>query len=141
MIYVVLVDGREIVRTDWSPLAQAAWHRATHDQDAGGFVELLRDGHRIASARVTSGHGQPWPDGKACDLRDISRALFLLLRDDEWDLKEIAAAMTDFGLPTSRSRLEAMRGAAGRSAVVAEAEIVTLLYSVLRRYKQDRGES
>lgn len=139
-MYIVLLDGREVVRTDWAPMAQAAWHRATHDQAAGGLVELLRDGRRIASAKVTSGRGQPWPDGPACDLHDIAKAIFLLLRDDEWDLKEIAHAMTEYGLPTSRARLDAMRGAAQRSATIAPAEIVTLVYAVLRKYKSERDE-
>lgn len=139
MEYLVRHNNSIITRTSWSPMAQAAWHRATRDQKAGGVVELLKDGRLIARHVVVGGRGAAWPDGKVCDLQDLVKAIFQLLRDDEWDTKELAATMTDYGLPTSRSRLDALRGGSGRSAELSHAEIVTMIYAVLRVYKSRGG--
>lgn len=137
MSYIVRHNGDLVTETDWSPLAQAAWHRATRDQHAGGVVELLKDGRLIATHRIVGGRGARWPDGPECGLQDIVKAAIQLLRDDGWDTKQIAEAMTKLGLPTSRARVEAMRGSAGRSIEMSAAEIVTMFYAVLNEYKRD----
>ena len=137
MSYIVKHNGRVIAATDWSPLAQAAWHRATRDQNAGGVVELLKDGRPIATHRIVGGRGARWPNGPECGLQDIAKAVIQLLRDDDWDTKQIAEAMTRLGLPTSRARVDAMRGSAGRSIEMSAAEIVTLIYAALNEYKRD----
>ena len=137
MSYVIRHNGQKIAETGWSPLAQAAWHRATRDQHAGGVVELLKDGRLIATHRIVGGRGARWPDGPECGLQDIVKAAIQLLRDDGWDTKQIAEAMTKLGLPTSRARVEAMRGSAGRSIEMSAAEVVTMLYAVLHEYKND----
>lgn len=134
-------DGRMIAQTEWEPLAQAAWHRATRNQAAGGTVELIRDGRVIATHSIVGGRGARWPDGPECSLRDVVKALLQLLRDDDWDAKQIAAAMTEFGLPTSRARVDALRGAKGHPAELSHAEIVVLLNSVLNEYKRGSGKN
>lgn len=134
MEYRVLVGGREIVKTEWPPMAQAAWHRAVRDED-GGIVELFRDGRFIARTLPARGSSRRWPDPDECGLREVVRSLLLLLRDDEWDAKEIAEAMTTRGLPTTRGRIDAMRGTAGRRAFVSHAEIVVLIDAVVHRYR------
>ncbi len=117
-------------------MAQAAWHRATRDQSAGGVVELFKDGRLIASHRITGGRGAIWPEGEACSLQDVVKAILQLLRDDDWDAKQIAQAMTDYGLPTSRARVDGMRGSSGRSLELSHAEIVTMLNAILSEYKR-----
>lgn len=135
MTYIIKHNGQTIAASDWAPLAQAAWHRATRDQHAGGVVELLKDGRLTASHRIVGGCGARWPEGPECGLQDIVKAAIQLLRDDGWDTKQIAEAMTKMGLPTSRARVEAMRGSAGRSIEMSAAEVVTMLYAVLSEYK------
>lgn len=140
MIYTVKRDGMVLVSGDWPPLTQAAWHRATRDQRAGGLIELERDGRRIASHRVTGGTGASWPDGPTCGLQEIFKGIVALLRDDGWDSKQLAAAMTAFGFPTSRSRIDGMKGSAGHPVDLSAAEIVVLLYAVLNDYKREQGD-
>ena len=123
--------------TDWPPMAQAAWHRSTRDQAAGGIVELLKNGRVIATHRIVGGRGSDWPDGPPCGLQDVVKAIMQLLRDDGWDAKQVAEAMTKHGLPTSRARVEAMKGSAGRSVDLSHAEVVTLINAVLDEYKSD----
>lgn len=135
MKYIIRLNGTVLVGTQWSPLAQAAWHRATRDQHAGGVVELLKDGCSIAKHTIVGGRGAAWPEGDACGLREVVKAIFQLLRDDNWDAKSIAEAMSSFGLPTTRSRADALRGGAGHPVELCPAEIVTLLYAVLAAYK------
>lgn len=141
MTYTIQHDGNVVAKTDWSPLAQAAWHRATRDQAAGGVVELLKDGRVIATHRIVGGRGASWPDGPACGLQDIVKAILQLLRDDGWDARQIAEAMTTSGLATSRARIDGMRGSAGRSVELSHAEIVAMIYAVISGYKRERGES
>lgn len=135
MIYEVRLNGESITRTQWQPMAEAAWHRATRDQTAGGIVQLLIDGTVAATHRVVGGRGGQWP-GQASGLRDVAKAIIQLLRTDNWSTKEIAEAMTAYGLPTARARVDAIKGSAGRSADVSHAEIITLIYAVIKEYKQ-----
>ena len=137
MTYAVKHNSVPVTQTDWSPMAQAAWHRATRDQATGGIVELLKNGRVIATHRIVGGRGADWPDGPACGLRDVVKALMQLLRDDDWDAKQVADAMSKQGLPTSRARVEAMKGSAGRSVDLSHAEVVTLINAVLSEYKSN----
>lgn len=138
MKYAVYLGEKVVSETDWPPLAQAAWHRASRDWSAGTHgaqAELWIDGKLLRSV-VPRSHGHPWPEGPECDLRDVLKALIQLLRDDEWDTTEIAEAMTTFGLPTSRSRIDALKGGdRARRAEVAPAELVVLINAVLSVYK------
>ena len=135
MKYRVVTNDQALVETEWSPLAQAAWHRATRDENAGR-VELFRDGQMLARVMPERGRGHRWPDGEECNLRDVLKTLLQLLRDDGWDAKELADRMTEHGLPTSRSRIEGMRGAAGKRSTPSHAEIVVMLDAVLDSYKK-----
>lgn len=140
MMYTVKLDGRVLARTEWEPMAQAAWTRATRDRDAaqrGGSAELWQDNTLLARVRPETGRGHRWPNGQECDLRDVLKALLQLLRDDGWDAKELAAAMTECGLPTSRARIDALRGSSqGHRSEVTPAEIVVMLNAVLSQYKK-----
>ncbi len=69
-------------------------------------------------------------------MRDILKAVLILLRDDGWDAREIAQAMSDAGLSTTRARIDALRGSTqGKRTEVIPAELVVLLYAVLSKYK------
>lgn len=135
MEYRITVGGQLIVTCNWQPMAEAAWHRATRNED-GGAVELYKDGRLISRVMPERGRGHRWPDGPECGMQDIVRALLLLLRDDEWDVKEIAEAMTASGLPTSRARVDAMRGGSGRRATISPAEVVVMISAVLDAYRK-----
>jgi hypothetical protein len=140
MTYTIKLDERVLVHTDWPPMAQAAWTRATRDRDAaqhGGTAELWSDSTLVAQVRPEIGRGHPWPEGHDCDLRDVLKALLQLLRDDDWGVKEIAQAMTAFGLPTTRGRIDGLRGSsAGQRSEVTAAELVVMISAVLNQYKK-----
>jgi hypothetical protein len=139
--YIIRLNGQAIADTEWPPLAQAAWNRASRDRDSaqhGGNAELRKDGTLLARVQPETGRGHAWPDAETpeCDLRDVLKALLQLLRDDEWTTKEIAEAMTAFGLPTTRGRVDALRGSTqGKRTEVTAAELVVMIYSVLAAYK------
>ena len=133
--------GTDAVRTDWEPLAQAAWHRATRDASNPKRVALYHNGALVTTAVPHAGQHTPWPLGPECSWSDVTAAVFQLLRDDEWDTRELAATMTAYGLPTSRARLDGLRGSAGRRLTAAPAEIVVMLYAVIDRYKTDRARA
>ncbi len=146
MTYVVKLNGAVVAQTDWPPLAQAAWNRAARDRDSaqhGGTAELWKGADLLARVRPHTLRGHPWPDADvpACDLRDVLKALLQLLRDDDWDAKGIAEAMTQYGLPTTRARIDALRGSsAGKRTEVTEAELVVMLGAILNAYKSARPE-
>ncbi len=141
MTYVITLNGHQIVETDWPPMAQAAWFRASRDRDSaqhGGTAECWKDGDLLARVQPEMLRGHRWPDRKSpeCDLRDVFKSLLQLLRDDGWDAKTIADAMTEYGLPTTRARVDALRGStSGKRAEVSPAEVVVLVYAVLNAYK------
>lgn len=142
MMYRVLLNGAVLTQTEWAPLAQAAWNRASRDRDSaqlGGSAELWKDGRLLSRVQPETLRGHRWPDHECpeTDLRDALKALLQLLRDDEWTAKEIAEAMTEFGLPTTRARIDALRGSTqGKRTEVTAAEIVVLINAVLSAYKK-----
>lgn len=101
MTYEVRHNNRVLTQTGWKPMAEAAWHRATRDQAAGGVVELIKEGRVVAVHRIVGGRGAAWPDGQASQLQDLVKAIFQYLRGGDWEAKSIAEAMTSYGLPTS----------------------------------------
>jgi len=145
-VYVVKLDGEVLASTDWPPLAQAAWNRAARDRDSaqlGGTAELWKDGSLLARVHPETLRGHRWPDESApdADLRDVLKALLLLFRDDDWTAKEIAEAMTAAGLPTTRSRIDALKGStAGKRTEVMPAELVVMINAVLSAYKRSRQQ-
>lgn len=141
MTYEVRHNGQPVVVTGWQPMAEAAWHRATRDQAQGGTVELLKDGVEIARHRIVGGRGAAWPEGPGCGLRELVRAIVQLLRHDDWTARELAEAMTAYGLPTARARVDGLRGTGGRSIELSHAEIVVMIYAVLNRYLESDPRS
>lgn len=144
MSYRITLNDELICETDWPPMAQAAWERASRNRDAaqhGGHAVLRRDGAVIAEGRPKLKDGIPWPDAEsACDLRDVFRAALLLLRYDGWDARELAEAMTARGLQTTRARIDALRGSTqGKRTEVTAAEIVVMLSAVLSEYKREES--
>lgn len=136
--YRVYLDGALTCATEWQPMAEAAWNRATRHRD-GGLAELELDGRILASVEAGRGRSAGWPDQDtaACDLRDVLKNLLLLLRHDGWDAREIADAMTARGLPTTRARIDALRGSTpGKRTEVTPAELVVLISSILSEYKR-----
>lgn len=138
-MYTVKLNGRVLAHTDWPPLAQAAWNRAARDRDSahhGGVAELWRDNEMLARVQPETIVGHPWPDGPECDLREVLKALLQLLRDDGWTTKEIAEAMTEYGLPTTRARVDSLKGSTqGKRTEVTASELTTLIFSVISAYK------
>lgn len=130
-----------VCETAWAPMAQAAWHRVTRNREAekaGTPAEIYRGEELLSRVIPVSGRGHRWPDGSVpeCGLRDVFKALLQLLRRDEWTAKELADALTDNGLPTSRARIDALRGSTkSHRAEVSEAEIVVLIDAVTRSYE------
>ncbi|WP_155393704.1 hypothetical protein [Xanthomonas albilineans] len=145
-VYTVKLNGEALCRTDWPPRAQAAWSRAGRDRDSaqrGGVAELWKGDQLLARVHPESLVGHPWPDRDVPEvgLRDVLKSLLLLLRDDGWDARAIANAMTERGLPTTRGRIDALRGSTqGKRTEVTAAELVTLIDAVLAQYKQEGGQ-
>lgn len=141
-VWRVSIGAEILCETTWPVIAQAAWGRASRHRNYaqhGGLAVLQKDGKVIASVQPRTREGHPWPDNSTPqpDWHDVVKQLVLLLKDDGWDAKEIAEAMTDLGLPTSRARIDALRGSTpGRRAAVQPAELVVLLQAVLAKYRQ-----
>lgn len=131
--YRVYLDDELLCKTEWSAMAQAAWHRAARDRNAaqhGGQAVLVKDGKFIVKVQPRMPQGHPWPDPATpvADMHSVVKAALNLLRHAGFDIKQVAAAMTDQGLPTTRARLDALRGGpADKSAIVCPAELVVLL--------------
>lgn len=134
-------NGDKAVATDWTPRAQAAWFRLTHDKQGaidGGEAVLEKDGITIARADVKTGRAMPWPDKREreIDINDVAASLTMLCKHAGIKLTDLAQEMTDAGLPTSRSRLETIKGTGTRIAGTCPAELVTLIdaaVAILRR--------
>lgn len=132
------LDEELISSTDWPPMAQAAWNRVTRHRD-GGRAQIRKDGRVLAVVEANRGRAAEWPDADVpeCDLRDVLKNLMLLLRHDGWDAREIADAMTTRGLPTTRARLDALRGSTpGKRTEVIPAELIVLISAILSDYKR-----
>jgi hypothetical protein len=141
MGYTIKIDGRVFVETDWAPLAQAAWNRASRDRNMsrpGGSAQIWKNDVLLADIQPATLRGRRWPDRDTpeCTLSDVVKALCQLLRSDDWNAAEIADAMTAYGLPTTRSRIDALRSSTqGKRTEVTEAEIVVMLNAVLSAAK------
>ncbi|MCC4588775.1 hypothetical protein LL962_16980 [Xanthomonas sp. NCPPB 1067] len=146
-MYTVKLNGQVLCHTDWPPRAQAAWIRASRDRDSaqrGGVAELWKGDRLLTRVQPETLVGHPWPDREVpeSDLRDVLKVLLLLLRDDGWDTREIADAMTERGLPTTRARIDALRGSTqGKRTQVTAPELVTLIDAVLSHYKQQNDDA
>lgn len=140
--YRIYLNEELLCKTDWPPRAQAAWDRASRDRESaqhGGQAVLVKDDAVIADVQPETGRGHPWPDRAVpeTDLRDAVKAAVLLLRHAGVDAQALADSMTREGLPTTRSRIDALRGSTpGKRAEVSAAELVTLLYAAIPLLKK-----
>jgi hypothetical protein len=129
----IYLDEELLCQTDWPPMAQAAWHRASRDRDAaqhGGEAVIFKDGRELARVQPRTGLGHPWPDNEvsATDLHDVVKTMLTMLRHAGIDTPTLAQSCTEAGLPMTRARIDALRGnTPGKRTAVCPAEIVVLL--------------
>lgn len=137
MKYRIFIDEEPVGASDWLPLAQAAWDRASRDRHAaqhGGDAVLVIDGRIVASVKPRTRDGHPWPahDDHIVDLRDVAKAVQQLARIAGVPAERLAQELTDMGLPTAPARLKSIETSeAGRRTSVSAAEIVTLCYAAI----------
>lgn len=135
--YRIYIDDELLCKTDWPPMAQAAWHRAGRDRDAAqhdGMAVLLKDSVELARVRPRTGIGHPWPDKSVAESNghDLVKTLITMLRRADIDAQELAQSCTAAGLPMSRARIDALRGStAGKRTAVCEAEVVCLMSAAI----------
>lgn len=141
MKYRILLDDAPVGATDWLPIAQAAWDRASRDRDAaqhGGEAVLLIDGRVVASVQPRTLEGHPWPvqSDPVTDLRDAAKAILALARAAGVDAQALAQAMGDSGLPTTRARLKNISTLEqGRRSATSPAELVAMCYAAVATLK------
>lgn len=137
MKYRVLLDDAQIGASDWLPVAQAAWHRATRHRDAaqhGGEAVLLIDGRVVAAVQPRTLEGYPWPvrEDRVTDLRDVAKAVLALARAAGVSPQMLAQAMGDNGLPTTAARLKNISTTEqGRRSATSPAELVAICYAAI----------
>ncbi len=137
MKYRILLDDAPVGSTDWLPLAQAAWDRATRHRDAAqhaGEAVLLIDGRVVASVQPRTLDGHPWPvrSDSVVGLRDAAKAVLLLARAAGVDAQALAQAMADSGLPTAPARLKNISTMEqGRRSATSPAELVAMCYAAV----------
>ena len=145
MKYRILLDEAPVGATDWLPIAQAAWDRATRHRDAaqhGGEAALLIDGHVVAAVQPRTLDGHPWPvrGDHVTDLRGAAKAVIALARAAGVDAQALAQAMTDSGLPTTRARLKDISTVErGRRSATTPAELVAMCYAAVAVLKSERA--
>ena len=138
--YRIYNNDELVTRTDWPPLAVAAWHRATRDTftgQAGGDVVLLKNGHEIARTQSASFRAMPWPDGREPDLADLAAAIQQLARHAGVSARDLSARMTESGLATSRRRVELIRTGELKTC---PAELIALCYAAISSMKGRAAE-
>ena len=141
--YVVRIGDEELCRTDWHPIAVAAWDRATRNWDAarkiGDWTASLEiDGELIASEKQRPG-GHPWPecDMLASEESDVAAAIIQLCRVAGVAPADLAQAMTDSGLPTTRSRLKSISTTEeNRRSRPCAAELVVMCYAAIGKIRK-----
>lgn len=137
MKYRILLDDAPAGATDWLPVAQAAWDRASRDRDAaqhGGEAVLLIDGRVMTAVQPRTHEGHPWPvrDDHVTDMRDVAKAVQQLARIAGVSAAQLADQLASMGLPTTPARLKSIESQeSGRRAHVSAAEIVALCYAAI----------
>ena len=137
MKYRIFLDDEPAGATDWLPVAQAAWDRATRHRDAaqhGGEAVLMVDGQIVASVQPRTLDGHPWPvrDDHVTELRDVAKAVLALARAAGVSPQMLAQAMGDNGLPTTAARLKNISTMEqGRRAATSAAELVAMCYAAI----------
>lgn len=137
MKYRILLDDAPVGTSDWLPVAQAAWDRATRHRDAaqhGGEAVLMVDGQIVASVQPRTLDGHPWPvrEDRVTDLRDVAKAVLALARAAGVSPQMLAQAMGDNGLPTTAARLKNISTMEqGRRSATSPAELVAMCYAAV----------
>ena len=137
MKYRILLDDAPVGTSDWLPVAQAAWDRATRHRDAaqhGGDAVLMVDGQIVASVQPRTLDGHPWPvrEDRVTDLRDVAKAVLALARAAGVSPQMLAQAMGDNGLPTTAARLKNISTMEqGRRSATSPAELVAMCYAAI----------
>ena len=137
MKYRILLDDAQVGSSDWLPVAQAAWDRATRHRDAaqhGGEAVLLIDGHVVAAVQPRTLDGHPWPvqEDRVTDLRDVAKAVIAMARAAGVSPQMLAQAMGDNGLPTTAARLKNISTMEqGRRSATSPAELVAVCYAAI----------
>jgi hypothetical protein len=140
--YRIYLDEELLCKTDWPPMAQAAWHRASRDRDAaqhGGEAVIIKDGLELARVQPRTGVGHAWPDRDvgAADMHDVVKTMLTMLRHAGIDAPALAQSCSNAGLPMTRARIDALRGSTpGKRTAVCEAEIVCLLSAAIPLLKK-----
>jgi hypothetical protein len=141
--YRIYIDEELLCKTDWPPMAQAAWHRASRDRDAaqhGGEAVIIKDGQELARVQSRTGVGHPWPDRdtNVSDMHDVVKTLMTMLRHAGIDAVALAQSCSETGLPMTRARIDALRGSTpGKRTAACEAEIVCLLSAAIPLLKNE----
>lgn len=144
MKYRILLDDEPVGATDWLPVAQAAWDRATRHRDAaqhGGEAVLMVDGQIVASVQPRTLDGHPWPlrEDRVTDLKDAAKAVLALTRAAGVDAQTLTQAMADNGLPTTRARLKDISTMEqGRRSATSPAELVAMCYAAIAVLKSEK---
>lgn len=137
MKYRIFLDDEPVGATDWLPVAQAAWDRATRHRDAaqhGGEAVLMVGGQIVASVQPRTLDGHPWPvrDDHVTELRDVAKAVLALARAAGVSPQMLAQAMGDNGLPTTAARLKNISTTEqGRRSATSPAELVAMCYAAI----------
>lgn len=120
-------------RTDWLPMAEAAWNRASKDT-LGGYspFSLSVDGREVARS-TSRPEGSPWPrQYPAVTLANLYKATALLAHQLDIDRIEIAETMSKMGLTMSPANIkEAERGKGGSMA-----ELVVEIHALITIIKE-----
>ena len=135
--YKVFLDGQLVCKTDWPPLAQAAWSRVSRDRESAqrdGQAVLEVDGRVLADGYPTTGSGLPWPQGAGEEInaRNVAGAIMQFARVAGVSQEELSDELTAAGLSTNPARLKSMSTMQqGRRTFVCEAELVVLCYAAI----------
>ncbi len=141
--YRILLDDAPVGASDWLPVAQAAWDRATRHRDAaqhGGEAVLLIDGRVVAAVQPRTLEGHPWPvaGDDVVNMCDVAKAALALARAAGVGPQALADAMTANGLPTTTARLKNISTIArGRRSATSPAELVAVCYAAIGAIKRN----
>lgn len=137
MKYRIYVNEELTGATDWLPIAQAAWDRASRDRDGaqhGWDATLTVDGNVAATVRPRTGDGHAWPiqADPVVGPRDVAKAILALARKAGVSAKDLAEEMGKQGLPTNPARLKSISTLEqGRRTHVSDAELVAICYAAI----------
>lgn len=132
-IYTVTYPhGGLVCKTDWQPMAEAAWNRASRDT-FGGYARctLSVDGREVAAGNSTQ-NGLRWPANlDTVGVPELYKAALLLAQQLGVGAAELAEVAAQKGLPLSRANIDDGRRGKGGSM----AEVYVLLHCIVHVIK------